>query len=131
ADPQGELQKPPEPDVARNCRANRLQYHGEADASLHVSPSRLPCHSRALRLHLCLGGGLTPITVGAQPLTGTDTVTGITVPVGLGTLHGHSSWVEGVAFSPDGEWLVSGSLDGTVKVWKTLPAQESTVVAEQ
>jgi WD40 repeat protein len=33
------------------------------------------------------------------------------------TLHGHKSWVESVAFSADGEWLASASLDGTIKLW--------------
>jgi WD40 repeat protein/serine/threonine protein kinase len=46
-------------------------------------------------------------------------------------LRGHRSWVESVAFSPDGEWLASASLDGTVKIWKTPPLAEATEVANQ
>lgn len=38
----------------------------------------------------------------------------------MGTLKGHSSWVE-VAFSPKGKMLVSGSFDDTVKVWRLSP----------
>ncbi|WP_449420843.1 protein kinase domain-containing protein [Phormidium nigroviride] len=38
----------------------------------------------------------------------------------MGTLKGHSSWVE-VAFSPKGKTLVSGSFDDTIKVWHLSP----------
>lgn len=34
------------------------------------------------------------------------------------TLNGHENKVEAIAFSPDGQFLVSGSDDCTVKVWQ-------------
>jgi WD40 repeat protein len=34
-------------------------------------------------------------------------------------LEGHRSGVTGVQYSPDGQWLASGSLDGTVRIWST------------
>jgi WD40 repeat protein len=40
-------------------------------------------------------------------------------------LKDHKSWVNSLAFSPDGLWLASGSSDATVKLWST---RESTVV---
>src|SRR6478672_13551531 len=35
----------------------------------------------------------------------------------LRTLRGHTDWVNCVAISPDGQTLVSGSRDNTIKIW--------------
>ena len=40
------------------------------------------------------------------------------------TLRGHTDWVRGVAFSPDGHWLATGSGDGTAKVWDARTGEE-------
>jgi WD40 repeat protein len=43
-------------------------------------------------------------------------------------LSGHGHGVEEVAFSPDGRWLVSGSGDGTVKIWDMETFRESRTI---
>jgi WD40 repeat protein len=45
------------------------------------------------------------------------------------TLRGHTSWVSGVAFSPDGRWIASASFDGTVKLWQVPYMQEARAPA--
>jgi WD40 repeat protein/tetratricopeptide (TPR) repeat protein len=44
------------------------------------------------------------------------------------TLRGHTGNVTSVAFSPDGTRLVSGSVDGTVKLWDTLKGAEISIL---
>jgi WD40 repeat protein len=34
-------------------------------------------------------------------------------------LTGHSDQVRGVAFSPDGKYMLTASLDGTARLWQT------------
>jgi WD40 repeat protein len=36
----------------------------------------------------------------------------------VATLTGHNSYVQSVAFSPDGKTLTSGAYDETIRVWK-------------
>ncbi|BBE09683.1 WD40 repeat-containing protein [Mycoavidus cysteinexigens] len=36
------------------------------------------------------------------------------------TYSEHEYWVDSVAFSPDGRWLASGSMDNTMKLWNVL-----------
>ena len=38
-------------------------------------------------------------------------------------LQGHTDWVWNIAFSPDGQWLVSASLDSTLRVWSVPDGQ--------
>jgi hypothetical protein len=40
------------------------------------------------------------------------------------TLHGHTGYVFGVAFSPDGERIVSGGEDNALKLWDAQTGQE-------
>ena len=39
------------------------------------------------------------------------------------SFNAHQSWVLSVAFSPDGKYLVSGSFDNTVKLWRVIDWQ--------
>ena len=41
----------------------------------------------------------------------------------LHTFSGHTAYVASVAFSPDGKWALSGSIDKTLKLWKVLTGQ--------
>ena len=36
----------------------------------------------------------------------------------LMTLRGHIHYVTAVVFSPDGRWIATGSIDGTIKIWE-------------
>ena len=41
----------------------------------------------------------------------------------LKEFRGHTSYVNSVTFTPDGHQVISGSSDGTVKVWNTKTAE--------
>ncbi len=47
------------------------------------------------------------------------------------TLKGHSGWVTGLAFSPDGLRLASGSWDQTVKFWEVSTGQQLGTIARK
>ncbi len=65
------------------------------------------------------GAGCTPFGANTPAATSTPTSTSATRPQTkvLLTYHGHSDRATAVAWSPDGKYVVSGSLDKTVQVW--------------
>src|SRR5262249_28858595 len=48
-----------------------------------------------------------------------------------GHLRGHQGWVSRVAFFPDGDRIVSGSWDGTTKIWEVASGKLQRTVAEE
>jgi hypothetical protein len=44
------------------------------------------------------------------------------------TLRGHTDRVNSVAYSPDGQWIVTASLDGTARVWDVQSKQQKMVL---
>ncbi len=47
----------------------------------------------------------------------------------VASLAGHTNWVFSVAFSPDGQHIVSGSRDNLVKVWSVSGRKEVASLA--
>lgn len=45
----------------------------------------------------------------------------------LFALRGHTSSIEAVVYSPDGRWVVSGSLDGTIRFWDAVLGEQVAV----
>ena len=51
---------------------------------------------------------------------------GVNTGENIGTLTGHTDWVRGTAFSPDGSALISGGTDSTLRLWDVTPYRSIT-----
>ncbi|QRW15471.1 hypothetical protein RhiLY_14470 [Ceratobasidium sp. AG-Ba] len=47
----------------------------------------------------------------------------------LGPLAGHTSIIRSMVFSPNGDYIVSGSNDKTIRIWSTVPSAETKVIS--
>jgi serine/threonine protein kinase len=77
---------------------------------------------RPLAIKLLIGLGVASVAVALQDrYPGLQSqganVLGLASETGPSQLRGHRGPVSGVAFAAGGQWLVTGSLDGTLKVW--------------
>lgn len=48
----------------------------------------------------------------------------------IATLLGHTDWIRSAQFSPDGKWIVTGSRDGTARLWDATNGKELAVMGE-
>ena len=87
--------------------------------------TRLECHSIAFRPDgglLAIGGAVRPKLASWEgTVLIVNPATGRTVSA-MQRLHG--SYVDAITFSSNGDWLATGSYDGTVKLWTTSPPGE-------
>jgi len=43
-------------------------------------------------------------------------------------LKGHTDWVNSVAFSQDGSWVISGSNEKTVRIWNVMMGNSQSIL---
>ena len=117
--PQAETEADTHSGLASSAEADRL---GQTALTLPSSSVELP----PPEISVLATGDTMPVNPPVHP---TAKVVGPPDFVPERTVNGHSSWVTSIAFSEDGQQLVSGSWDSTVKFWDVSSGHELSAIA--
>ncbi|MBD1867442.1 pentapeptide repeat-containing protein [Cyanobacteria bacterium FACHB-471] len=91
-----------------------LQGHTSGVQCVRYSPNGQLLASGCRDGSIRLWSGYLPHNPSSKP----STITSSAKP-----LQGHTDWVWNIAFSPDGQWLASASLDSTLRLWSVPDGQ--------
>ncbi|MEO1590539.1 MAG: AAA family ATPase, partial [Cyanobacteria bacterium J06632_22] len=121
--------------LADTTRERERAEQAEISALVSVSQARLLSHDHLGALLAAVKGGRRLASIRANLALQMQTVFALRCALHTvrekNRLTGHHDWVLQARFSPDGDYLVSASDDGTARLWSTAGARLKTLVGHR
>jgi WD40 repeat protein len=94
----------------------RLNFWDASTADIISGPHEHGCFGAVRSLAFSPNVKFVALGLSTGKILFMDSETGDILP-SAGEFNGHTDWISSLAFSPNGEWIVSASWDKTVRVW--------------